>query len=312
MPDIASEPLSACDVVAGKAKPGGLPGLVRSDRRQSVVDRSPRTSAKAPAAAAIATATSDLFGLPPSTEGAISRRLFFFLPARLAIFQTAQPTIAFRLLITLMKIRYPPYPSAHPQRNVRGRRAGTAPERGERTSRFVRSRPDGNLATRSVRRPASGFEAPGAARAGTARSSRTLHICADASAGAGALARRGIHRGRARSLARQEYNAPLGPSDRADAGQRLFFLAFRAVLAAATSPSEVWPSPTQPVSTPSRASSGGLPSSTAQAAASPNRRLLSPWPSARSRRRPPPARARIGHPRKVCRSQAHCRASRRG
>src|SRR5262249_22847955 len=130
MPDIASEPLSACDVVAGKAKPGGLPGLVRSDRRQSVVDRSPRTSAKAPAAAAIATATSDLFGLPPSTEGAISRRLFFFLPARLAIFQTAQPTIAFRLLITLMKIRYPPYPSANPQKKCPGPAGGHGPGTG--------------------------------------------------------------------------------------------------------------------------------------------------------------------------------------
>src|SRR5262249_61305015 len=104
---------------------------------------------KAPAATAIATATSDLFGLPPSTEGAISRRLFFFLPARLAIFQTAQPTIAFRLLITLMKIRYPPYPSANPQRNVRGRRGGAAPGGGRGPARFRECAPAGERATMS-------------------------------------------------------------------------------------------------------------------------------------------------------------------
>jgi hypothetical protein len=56
-------------------------------------------NADAPATAARTTATRDLFGLPPSTDGATSRA--FFLPTRFATFQTAQPITALRRLITL-------------------------------------------------------------------------------------------------------------------------------------------------------------------------------------------------------------------
>jgi hypothetical protein len=64
------------------------------------------TSAKTPATAASITAISDLFGLPPSTEGAAFRA--FRMPTRLTTVQTAQPITALRLLITLMLGSLPP------------------------------------------------------------------------------------------------------------------------------------------------------------------------------------------------------------
>jgi hypothetical protein len=51
------------------------------------------------------TATNDLFGLPPSTDGAALRA--FRLPTRFTTLQTAQPITALRLLITLMSGAYP-------------------------------------------------------------------------------------------------------------------------------------------------------------------------------------------------------------
>src|SRR5438876_6209089 len=99
------EPSLPADVVAGKTKPAGPPGLVRVVRGQSVDEQRPRRNANAPAAAARKTAISDVFGLPPSTDGVTSRA--FFLPARFATFQIAQPMTALRLLITLTTTAYP-------------------------------------------------------------------------------------------------------------------------------------------------------------------------------------------------------------
>src|SRR5438094_8155337 len=134
---LIGEPSLPANVVVGKAKSAGLPGLVRTERVQSVAERRPRRNANAPATAATTTAISDLFGLPPSTDGVTSRA--FFLPTRFATFQTAQPMTALRLLITLTRIAYPQPPILIRVR-VRGRRAGTAPDWDEGTSRLVRSR----------------------------------------------------------------------------------------------------------------------------------------------------------------------------
>src|SRR5436305_4080717 len=91
-------PSLPADVVAAKAKPPEPRGRVRTDPLQSVAERRPRRTANAPAAAATTTAISDLFGLPPSTDGVAPRA--FFLPTRLATFHTAQPMTALRRFIT--------------------------------------------------------------------------------------------------------------------------------------------------------------------------------------------------------------------
>src|SRR5437667_7046119 len=124
------EPSLPTDVVTGKAKPAGPPGLVRTERVQSVAERRPRRNANAPATAAITTAISDLFGLPPSTDGVTSRA--FFLPARFATFQTAQPMAAFRLLITLTRIAYPHRPRPNQRKKKSGAGGRARPRNGTR------------------------------------------------------------------------------------------------------------------------------------------------------------------------------------
>src|SRR5436190_6886066 len=115
MPEIASDGIQVIDVtdfsirmwspslpavvVAGKAKPTRRPGLVGAVEVQSLAERRPRRNTDAPANAAKTTAIRDLFGFPPSTDGAAPRA--FFLPTRFATFQTAQPMTALRRLIML-------------------------------------------------------------------------------------------------------------------------------------------------------------------------------------------------------------------
>src|SRR5436189_3492425 len=115
MPEIASDGIQVIDVtdfsirmwspslpavvVAGKPKPTRRPGLVAVEV-QSLAERRPRRNTDAPANAAKTTAIRDLFGFPPSTDGAAPRA--FFLPTRFATFQTAQPMTALRRLIMLM------------------------------------------------------------------------------------------------------------------------------------------------------------------------------------------------------------------
>src|SRR5438477_4348523 len=114
-----------------KAKPAGLPpSIPEPEPGQSVAERRPRRNANAPATAAITTAISDLFGLPPSTDGVTSRA--FFLPARFATFQTAQPMTAFRLLITLTRIAYPHRPRPNQRKKKSGAGGRARPRNGTR------------------------------------------------------------------------------------------------------------------------------------------------------------------------------------
>src|SRR5256886_1968055 len=86
MPSIASDGIQVIEVMDDSAR----------TRRQSALWRRRRQKVSAPAMPARVTASSDLFGRPPSTDGIAPFALG--LMTRLPIFQTLQPRTALRRL----------------------------------------------------------------------------------------------------------------------------------------------------------------------------------------------------------------------